>query len=128
MVCPGSTDSLSWFLFSISAVSLRATRLELGPLLAYRSLAPVHITAFPGPSREREDAKKGPGDGRWGELLALLGELPRGFAVALACPGGARRTVWPSAGTSKGWNTQAITLGLSFRRLVTRPAPLKAKV
>lgn len=80
----------------------------------------MHITAFQEQSCERAVVKKGPGDGRLGELVALLGELPKGFTVALAYPGGARTTAWPSAGTSKGWNTQAITLGLSFRRLVTR--------
>lgn len=62
---------------------------------------------------------EGLGDGRLDKLIALLGELPKGFTVALACPREARRTVWPSAGTSKGWNTQAITLGLSFRLPVT---------
>lgn len=116
----GSTDSLSQFLFSISSVFPRATQRELGPFSECHSLAPMHITAFQEQSCERAVAKKGPGDGRLGELVALLGELPKGFTVALAYPGGARTTAWPSAGTSKGWNTQAITLGLSFRRLVTR--------
>lgn len=33
----------------------------------------------------------------------------------MACPRGTRRTVQPSAGTCKGWKTQAITLVLSVR-------------
>lgn len=37
--------------------------------------------------------------------------LHRGFGLSR----GTRRTVQPSAGTSKGWKTQAITLVLSFR-------------
>lgn len=40
---------------------------------------------------------------------------PKGLQSSLACPRGTRRIVQPSAGTSKGWKTQAITLVLSFR-------------
>lgn len=73
--------------------------------------------AFPNQSYVCKEIKKWLGEGQKGELLSLPGgelALPKDFTVALACVSGAR-TVQPSAGTSKGWKTQAITLVLSFR-------------
>lgn len=49
------------------------------------------------------------------DIVAWRIGLRKAFIITLACPTGTRSTVQPSAGTSKGLKTHAITLVLSFR-------------
>lgn len=109
------TTSEECFFFSISLVFSRATWLELGPITISLASIVLHGISKNVPCLQWNKEAAGWESEGWTGIVAWRIGPQKDFAVALAYPRGIRRTVQPSAGTSKGWKTQAITLVLSFR-------------
>lgn len=114
-VDPWTTAEESFFL-GISLVFSRTTWLRLGPFLRVPlHWCPFNSWHFQTSSMCAMKSVAGWGSEGWVDIIAggRTG-LPKHFIMALACMSWTRRTIQSTAGTSKGWKTQAITLVLSF--------------
>lgn len=104
------------FLLGISLVFSGTTWLGLGPFLRVPlHWCPFNSWHFQTSSLCAMKSVAGWGSEGWVDIIAggRTG-LPKHFIMALACMSWTRRTIQSTAGTSKGWKTQAITLVLSF--------------